>query len=51
MSRTKKGAKGPGYEYWGRKYNGDGKHLNSPGKLAKRYANRRDRRKAKKEAA
>jgi hypothetical protein len=43
MSRTIKGSKGPGYEYWGREAN-VGKWANQPGKFSKRLAARRRRR-------
>lgn len=44
MSKTKKGSKGPGYEYWGRRTWGKGKWLSDPGRYAKVQTARKERR-------
>lgn len=46
MTRTKKGAKGPGYEFWSRRT--PTKNCGS-GKISKRITNKAERQKAKKE--
>lgn len=43
MSRTKKGKKGPGYDYWSRRYGNDSKS-NPPGRKTKNITNRAERR-------
>jgi len=43
MSRSVKGSKGPGYEYWGRR---PGIKFGSPGKEAKKLTHRLERRRA-----
>lgn len=48
MSRTIKGSKGPGYDYWSRRAN-SGKWLTIPGEYTKRITNRRERRKKNQE--
>ena len=40
MSDTRRGSKGPGYDYWSRRANGEGKHLQSPGRFSKKKMNR-----------
>lgn len=45
MSRTSKGKKAPGYEYWSRRP-GSNKHGASPGPDSKRYTHRAERRQA-----
>lgn len=41
MSRTKKGSKGPSYDYWSRRANGVGKRLFSTiGRIGKKLMNR-----------
>lgn len=45
MSRSRKGSKGVGYEYWGRRQ----KKLTDPGKDTKIYTSRAERRKIKQE--
>lgn len=47
MSRTIKGAKGSGYEYWSRRANGEGTHLNSSGRYSKKTMNRAERHRSK----
>jgi hypothetical protein len=47
MSRSRKGQKGPGYEYWGRRANGEGKWLRDPGRATKTQTHRRERRAGK----
>lgn len=48
MSRTKKGSKGPGYEYWSRRPgNANG---GIPGKLTKRRTHKAERQARKKES-
>ena len=47
MSRSKKGSKGPGYEYWGRR-TGKGKGGRDPGPFTKRQTHRKERRDGKK---
>lgn len=45
MARTKKGSKGPGYEYWSRRpYNG-----HNPGKITKRICHQMERAIAKRD--
>lgn len=39
MSRTKKGAKGPGYEYWSKRPNS----VSSPGRISKTITKRKER--------
>ena len=46
MSRTKKGAKGPGYEYWSRR---PAKSCTDPGKENKTITHRLERAAAKRE--
>lgn len=41
MSRTKKGGKGPGYEYWKSRLHPQGE---TPGRLTKRLTHRKERR-------
>lgn len=48
MSRTKKGSKGPGYEYWSRRPYNKGPSQNS-GKIAKRICHQMERAIAKRE--
>lgn len=43
MSRTKKGAKGPGYEYWSKRPMAG----HSPGKKTKKLTHRKERAQAK----
>ena len=51
MSKTNStGGKGPGYEHWGRRSNGTGKHHNQPGRSDKTLVHRKERRAAKKDA-
>lgn len=47
MSRTKRGTKGPGFDYWSRRANGAGKWLTAPGRVTKKILNRIARRKGK----
>ena len=47
MSRTKKGNKGPGYEYWGKRSWGKGKWLADPGRFTKKQTARKERRQGK----
>lgn len=49
MSRTNHKEKGPGYDYWYREANCDGKRCTIPGKHSKRIIKRRNRRKGKQE--
>jgi hypothetical protein len=44
MSRTKKGAKGPGYEYWSKRPNS----MSAPGKISKKRTHRLERIESKK---
>jgi hypothetical protein len=44
MSRSIKGSKGPGYEYWGRRC-----ELREPGRFTKTYTHGLERRQGKKE--
>lgn len=44
MSKTYCGEKGPGYEYWSRRANGEGKELSRPGRTTKKLTNKRERR-------
>lgn len=44
MSRSVKGAKGPGYEYWGRR-----SEYRQPGRWSKIMTHRKERRDAKKD--
>lgn len=44
MSRTQKGSKGPGHEYWSRR-----SEHRQPGKLSKKLTVREERREAKKQ--
>jgi len=46
MSRTKKGSKGPGHEYWGRR-----SEYRVPGKLSKKLTHRKERKQGKKDAS
>ena len=46
MSRTKKGSKGPGYEYWSRR---PAKGATDPGKASKTITHRLERAAAKRE--
>ena len=48
MSRTKKGKKPMGYEYWSRRP-GSNRHGSGPGPEAKRFTHRAERRQGKKE--
>lgn len=48
MARTKKGSKGPGYEYWGRRPYNKGPNQNS-GKITKRICHQMERAIAKRE--
>lgn len=43
MSRTKRGGKGPGFDYWSKRANGEGKNLQSPGRFSKKSMNRATR--------
>ena len=45
MSRTNKGAKGPGWEYWSRRASALGVGMWSPSSWVKRFAARKERRK------
>jgi hypothetical protein len=47
MSRTFRKEKGPGYEYWYKEANTDGKRCNVPGKFSKKIIKRRNRRNSK----
>jgi len=47
MSKTIKGSKGPGYEYWGRRSWGGGKYLADPGRYTKKQTARKERRQSK----
>lgn len=47
MSDTNKGAKGAGYEYWGRRAHWS--KASKPGKLSKQWTHRRERQQGKKE--
>lgn len=47
MSRTRKGKKGPGYEYWSAR---PGNYNNSPGAGVKRRTHRAERRQGKQQA-
>ena len=49
MSRTIKGGKGPGYEYWGRRAFGPGKECSQPGRFTKKMTHKKERRAAKKD--
>jgi len=49
MSRTKKGKKGPGYEYWSKRP-GSNKCGSAPGKDSKDFTHRAERREGKNEA-
>lgn len=49
MSRTIKGGKGPGHEYWGRCYSKSG-NLVQPGRKTKKITNRAERRIARQKA-
>lgn len=40
MSKTNRGSKGPGYDYWSKRANGDGKWLTRPGRVSKKLMNR-----------
>ncbi len=53
MSRTRKGAKGPGYEHWTRRawVHALGKWLAEPGRWTKTKTHRRERRLGKTEVA
>jgi hypothetical protein len=44
MSRSKKGKKSPGYEYWSKRPNS----MSSPGKISKNITHRKERADAKK---
>ncbi len=44
MSRTHKGAKAPGYEYWASRLH---RHGETPGRLTKRWTHGKERREAK----
>ena len=46
MSRTKKGRKGPGYEYWSRR---PSKGITTPGRKTKIITHRQERRIAKRD--
>jgi hypothetical protein len=48
MSRTRKGSKGPGYEYWGKRPGTLKGWCYSPGKKAKKLTHRAERREGKK---
>lgn len=48
VSDSIRGAKGPGYEYWGRRSHFD--KASKPGKLSKQWTHRRERQQGKKEA-
>mgnify|MGYP003427396584 CR=1 FL=1 len=48
MGKTKKGSKGPGYDYWARRPGNEGK-CNSPGKGVKQLTHKRERLQQKKE--
>lgn len=47
MSRTRKGSKGPGYEYWGSRYSPGA--IEDPGRFTKILTHRRERRRAKRD--
>lgn len=47
MSRTNKGSKGPGYEYWGRRYSKHEAWGRSPGEYAKKLTHKYERCEAK----
>jgi len=40
MSDTKRGEKGPGFDYWSREANGEGKNLQQPGRFSKKTMNK-----------
>jgi hypothetical protein len=44
MSRTKKGQKSPGYEYWSKRPNS----MSNPGKVSKNITHRKERAESKK---
>ncbi len=44
MSRTIRGEKGAGYEYWGRRAFGPGKEASKPGKFTKKLTHKKERR-------
>ena len=48
MSRTKKGSKGPGAEYWKSRLH---RHGEAPGMVTKKLTHKAERRKAKRDAA
>jgi hypothetical protein len=48
MSNTKRGSKGPGHEYWGRRTWGKGKWLSDPGRFSKKQTAKKERRENKK---
>jgi len=43
MSRTNKGSKGCGYEYWGRRAFGPGKECSKPGRFTKDLTHKKER--------
>lgn len=43
MSRTNKGAKGPGFEYWGKRASGKGKECWRPGRYTKKMTHKKER--------
>lgn len=47
MSRTQKGSKAPGYEYWGKR---PGSGYFAPGKYAKRVTHKAERQQGKKDS-
>lgn len=49
MGKTIRGEKGPGHDYWSRRANGEGKHMQLPGRFSKKTLNRADRHRKKQE--
>lgn len=47
MGKTIRGDKGPSYDYWSRRANGEGKNLQSPGRFSKKTMNRASRHREK----
>ena len=45
MSRTKRGSKAPGFEYWGKRPGN--KHGQTPGELSKKFTHKKERQAAK----
>lgn len=43
MSDTKRGEKDPGYDYWSKRANGEGKNIQKPGRFSKKKMNRASR--------